>query len=111
MKIIYFIVTLIFMMRHSPCLRTTSNASFKSSSNPLLNFIHISTKKNANKKKSEVQDLKYHVKIFVIKQTDEKSDKPLENECQVALSEKSIDIYQNAVIRNQIPYLEYLFIN
>ena len=106
MKIIYFIVTLIFMMRHYPCLRTTGNPSLKSSSNPLLNFIQIASKKNSYKKKSQFQDFRYDVKIAVIKQTDEIDDHPLEYNNQVTLSKNSIDIYETGVIKKQITYLE-----
>ncbi len=106
MKIIYFIVTLIFMMRSYPCLRATGNASLKLSSNPLLNFIQIANKKNANKKKSKFNDFQYDVKIAVIKQTDEKDDKPLEYNNQVALTKNTIDIFEAGIIKKQITYLE-----
>lgn len=108
MKIVYFIVTLIFMMRNYPCFRATSNPSLKTSSNPLLNFIQVASKKNSNsnQKKFVTFDFKYDVKIAVIKQTDEKEDNPLEYNNQVALTKESIDIYENGVIRKQITYLE-----
>lgn len=106
MKIIYFILTLIFMMRSYPCLRATSNASLKLSSNPFLNFIQIANKKSANKKKSAYNEFRYDVKISVIKQTDEKDDKPLEYDNQVALNKNTIDIFEIGLIKKQITYLE-----
>ena len=106
MKIIYFILTLIFMMRSYLCLRATSNTSLKLSSNPLLNFIQIANKKNSNKKNNQFHDFRYDVKISVIKQTDEKDDMPLEYDNKIALTKDSIDIFENGVIKKQITYLE-----
>lgn len=93
-------------MRHYPCLRAAGNPSLKSSSNPLLNFIQIASKKNSNKKKSENLDFRYDVKIAVIKQTDEKEDHPLEYTHQVSLNKNTIDIYDAGVFKKQITYLE-----
>lgn len=108
MKIIYFIVILLFMMRNNYCFRAINNPSMKIRSNPLTNFIQLASKKisTSNEKKSEILDLKYSVKISIIKQTDAKDDKPLEYNNKLSLTKNSIDIYENGMIKKQITYLE-----
>jgi len=108
MKIIYFIVIILFMMRNSSCFRAMNFPSMKLRSDPLTNFIQLANKKisTSNKKKSENSEFKYSVKISVIKQTDAKDDQPLEFNSKLSLTKNSIDIYENGMIKKQITYLE-----